>query len=184
MKRLFAVLLASLFALTLVACGGGSAPASDLTADQMAQAIVDSRPTEENEAYTIFTLPANGSTAMAGASQQLTQEQIDSQTQLSLSMLGLTAEDVQQAAFSVSLMNVKAYGVGVFSPAEGKTQQVKDALQEFVEAQQAAQQNYLPDQYAIAKAAKVETLKNGLVVVVMCENQDTVFAALDKALNQ
>ena len=101
---------------------------------------------------------------------------------MSLEVLGLTAEDVESASYSVSLMNVKAYGVAIVKPAEGKTDAVKEALSGFIESQKSAQENYLADQYAIAKAAKLETLKSGEVVLVMCENQDQVFQSSETAL--
>ena len=43
--------------------------------------------------------------------------------------LTLTPDQLQQYAFSISLINVKAYGVGVFMPAEGQTEAVKAALE-------------------------------------------------------
>ena len=34
---------------------------------------------------------------------------------------------------------------------------------------------YLPDQYDIALAAKLDTLSDGTILLVMCEDQDGVF---------
>ena len=39
------------------------------------------------------------------------------------------------------------------------------------------------DQYDIANAAKVETLEDGTILLVMCEDQDTVLDAIKTALN-
>ena len=101
---------------------------------------------------------------------------------LLLEMLGLTAEDMSAFALSVSMMNVKAYGIVLAMPAEGKEQTVLDALNGFVANQQTSFEHYLADQYEVAKAAKVETLADGTVVMVMCENSDQVYDAITAAL--
>ena len=41
---------------------------------------------------------------------------------------------------------------------------------------------YLADQYDIAKNARLETLEDGTVLLVMCEDQDTVYDAIAKAI--
>ena len=89
---------------------------------------------------------------------------------------------MQEAAFSLSLMNVQTYGVAIVMPAQNRTGAVKEALQAYIDGQKAAQQNYLPDQYAIAKAARLETLKTGEVVLVMRDGQNDVYSAIEKAL--
>ncbi|TCL57838.1 DUF4358 domain-containing protein [Allofournierella massiliensis] len=183
MKRLISILLAGVLAAGLVGCAssGADSAASHTPADYTA-ALADSRTEEDNSNYTIFTLEDGSYTASKGYAEHLDSEAIASQGQMSLEVLGLAAEDVQSAAYSVSLMNVKAYGVAIVKPAEGKTDAVKEALSGFIEAQKSAQENYLADQYAIAKAAKLETLKSGEVVLVMCENQDQVFQSIETAL--
>ena len=67
-------------------------------------------------------------------------------------------------------------------PAEGKTDAVKQALQDFVTHEQMSMEHYLEDQYQIAKAAKVEVLPSGEVVLVCCENSDAVLSAIKTAL--
>ena len=99
-----------------------------------------------------------------------------------LQVLGLTEENVEEAVFSVSMMNVQSYGLAIVKPADGKETAVTEGLQTFIDGQKAAQENYLADQYAIAKAAKLDTVKSGEVVLVMCEEQDTVFSAIKDAL--
>ena len=44
-------------------------------------------------------------------------------------------------------------------------------------------QQYLIDQYDIANAAKVETLDDGTILLVMCEDQDTVLESIKTSLN-
>ena len=69
--------------------------------------------------------------------------------------------------------------MAIVKPAEGKTDAVKEALSSFIEAQKSAQENYLADQYAIAKAAKLNVLKCGEVILVMCCGQDTVYNSIE-----
>jgi hypothetical protein len=101
---------------------------------------------------------------------------------LMLQMLGLTADDMSAFGISLSLMNVKAYGIAAIMPAEGREQAVLDGLNGFVSNQQASFELYLADQYEIAKAARVETLADGTVLMVMCEDSDQVYSAITAAL--
>ena len=184
MKRIAALFAVCLLAFGLTACSGSSTSAANYTTQQLVDAVTDSRTQDMNDAYPVFTLENGTINATGSTAGELTGDQIKTQGQLSLDMLGLSQEDVTQAAFSVSLMNVQSYGVGVFLPSEGRTEAVKTALEGFVQAQQAAQQNYLADQYAIAKAAQIKTLKNGAVVLVMCQDQNTVLESMEQALEQ
>ena len=59
---------------------------------------------------------------------------------------------------------------------------MKQALQDFVTHEQMSMEHYLEDQYQIAKAAKVEVLPSGEVVLVCCENSDAVLSAIKTAL--
>ena len=99
-----------------------------------------------------------------------------------LQVLGLAEEDVEEAAFSVSMMNVQSYGLAIVKPAEGRQAAVTEGLQAFIDSQKAAQENYLADQYAIAKAARLDAVKSGEVVLVMCAEQDAVFSSIKDAL--
>ena len=58
----------------------------------------------------------------------------------------------------------------------------EQALQDFVTHEQMSMEHYLEDQYQIAKAAKVEVLPSGEVVLVCCENSDAVLSAIKTAL--
>jgi len=101
---------------------------------------------------------------------------------LMLEMLGLTPDDMTAFGLSVSLMNVQAYGIAAVMPAEGAEQTVLDGLNGFVSNQQTSFEHYLPDQYDIAMSAKVETLADGTVLMVMCENSDQVYETIAAAL--
>ena len=96
----------------------------------------------------------------------------------------LTSSDDETAyAISVSAMNVRAYGVAAILPAAGKEDLVLEGLNSFVENQKRSFEQYLADQYEIAKEAKVGTLEDGTVLLVMCENQDAVYDSIKDALS-
>lgn len=97
-------------------------------------------------------------------------------------MFKLNAEDMKAFAISASMMNVKAYGIAAVMPAEGKAEAVKAALQGFIDLQKQNFEFYLADQYDVAKAAKLETLSDGTILMVMCEGQDTVFNGIKTAI--
>ena len=68
-------------------------------------------------------------------------------------------------------------------PAEGKSEEILEGVNAFVEQQKQSFEQYLVDQYEIANAAKVETLDDGTILLVMCEDQDTVLDAIKTSLN-
>lgn len=135
------------------------APATSALAD----AITSVRTDEENEAYPVFSDKA----AIEDAYYQV---------------VGFTAADVDEIAMSVSLINVKAYGIVLAKPAEGCADTVKAGLQAFIDTQCNNFETYLADQYEIAKNAKLETLDDGTIVMVMCANADAVYDAIVAAL--
>lgn len=99
----------------------------------------------------------------------------DNLGQATFDILGLDPADCSACALSVSLVNVKAYGIAAVYPVDGREEQVKEGLSAFIKMQQQNFQMYLPDQYDIALAAKLETLSDGTILLVMCEDQDGVF---------
>ena len=62
------------------------------------------------------------------------------------------------------------------------TQAVKEGLQAYIDRQQQNFEMYLQDQYEVAKNARLETLEDGTVLMVMCEDQDSVFEAISDAI--
>ena len=160
MKRIFTLILA-LSLLALTACsGGGTGETDSLTPEERTQrfvtAITDARSEEDNE-YNSILSSADDDTA-----------------DMTFQLLGVTAEDMESFAISVSLMNVKAYGIAAIKPVDGREAAVLNGLQDFIAQQKSNFQQYLADQYAIAEKARLETLDNGTVLMVMCEDQDTV----------
>lgn len=89
-------------------------------------------------------------------------------------MLGVEETDLAAYAISMSGMNVNAYAVAAIMPAEEKADTVKDGLQAYIENQKQSFEHYLEDQFAIANSAKLETLKDGTILLVMCKGQDAV----------
>ncbi len=167
MKRILSLSLAALLlAATLAGCTGGEA-GKQLTAEEYTElyktAIEGARDDELNQYNPVVTAVTENDEYM-------------------LTLLGLTADDMAAYGLSVSLMNVQAYGIAAVYPAEGKADAVTAGLQGFIDLQRQNFEQYLPDQYEIAKSAKLETLSDGTVLMVMCENQDEVFNAIKSAI--
>ena len=179
MKRMTALILCLCLALALVGCGS-DAPAATGPKD-FVSILSAARSEEDNSANVIFTYKDGKYAAHGAYAQDLTQKDIDSQAAMCMSMLGLVPENIEEAAFSVSLMMVHSYGIAIVKPT-GAAQPVIDGLQTFIDGQKAAQQNYLADQYEIASNAKLEKLRSGQVVLVMSEGQDKIFDSMEAAL--
>ena len=182
-KFLIAAALASLALFSLAACGGKDASSAAEPKDY-SQIIHDARTDEENENLMILTGKGDGSfTAADGPAGEMTEEDLKAQADnFILPMLGLQDGDYEEFSASVSLLNVRSYGVAIVKPAEGKTETVQEALENYVTSQQMSMENYLADQYVIAKAATVTTVPTGEVVLVCCENSADVLAAIEAAL--
>ena len=99
-------------------------------------------------------------------------------------MLGITDDNTTAYAVAVSPMNIKAYGIAAILPAEGKSDEVLEGVQGFVDQQKQNFEQYLADQYDIANAAKVETLEDGTLLLVMSEGQDALFDAIRDSIEK
>ena len=140
----------------------------ELTADQRTElyqtAIENARDEEENNAFTIITSVD------------------DDLGQTTFNLLGLDKEDVEACALSASLMNVKAYGIAVVYPVAGREEAVRNGLNDCIATQKGSFQQYLQDQDEIANKAKLGTLKDGTILLVMCENQDQVYESIQTTI--
>lgn len=183
MKRIIATLLAGLALFALVGCSSGK-PAASSTPINYAEILHDARSDEDNEYNMIFSKGEDGKyVAQDGYSSEYDADQLNDEIEnMLLPLLGLEEGSYTDFAASVSAMMVQSYGVAIVKPAEGKTQEVTDALNNYVLSQQQSMEHYLEDQYEIAKSAKVETVPTGEVVMVCCENSDTVLANIKAAL--
>ena len=180
MKKFIAALLAGLTLFTLVGCSGGS-KADSSTPKDYAQIIHDARSDEDNEYDMIFTKGEDGKfTAIDGYSAEYEPDQLNEEIRDILMPL-LNLEDGQYTAFaaSISSMMVRSYAVAIVKPAEGKTDEVKAALEA---SEQQSMEHYLEDQYLVAKAATVTVAPTGEVVLVCAEDHDTILANIEKAL--
>lgn len=151
-------------------------------------AITGARDADFNDAYNILTNDRIAAIEAAKkADAAITDEDAgkmyDSQTEMIFSLLGFTPTDAEAYAVSVSPLNVKAYGIAVVKPAEGKQELVEKGLTAFIEGQRKSFEQYLVDQYEVAKAGYVKTLEDGTVIMVVTEGQDEVYAAITKALS-
>ena len=145
-------------------CGEKQAQPKPLTVEERTQlyqtAIENARDQETNDAMGVVTSTE------------------DSTAPLLLELLGLTEEDMNAFALSVSAMNVKAYAIAAVYPAPGQEEEVQEGLNAFVEQQKQNFKQYLVDQYEIASNARLETLEDGTILLVMSEHQDEVFDAI------
>ena len=186
MKRIIASLLAGLALLALVGCGASGSGSSGSTAStpkDYTQILHDARSVEDNEYEMIFTKKDGKFTAQYGYSAEYEPDQLSDEIEnMMMPLLGLEDGMYDDFAASVSGMMVKAYGVAIVKPAEGKTQDVVDAMNAYVQGQQQAMEHYLEDQYEIASAAQVVTVPTGEVVMVCCEDSDIVLENIKKAL--
>ena len=172
MKRILTLTLAAALLLSARAgCPGGGSQESqavktpeEYTAAYQS-AIEGARDDEMNEAVPVITSTD------------------DQMADLVLPMVGITSDNAAAFAVAVSPMNIRAYGIVAVLPAEGKSEEVQEGLQGFIDQQKQSFEQYLADQYDIANAARLETLDDGTILLVMCEDQDIVFDAIQDALS-
>ncbi len=99
-------------------------------------------------------------------------------------MLELEEEDLSAYALSVSPVNIRAYGIVAALPAAGKEDDVHEALSGFVDRQKESFFQYLEEEYDIASNARLETLEDGTLLLVMCEDQDAVFDSIRDSIER
>lgn len=169
MKKALSLALALALAVTALAgCSGKSGGAAAKTPEELTKLYADA-------------ITANGGEGVE-YNPVISEAKEGDDSALLLEFMGLKPEDMTAFGISMSLMNVNAYAIAAIMPAEGKADTVKQALQTYQENQMANFEMYLADQYDIAKNAKLETLEDGTVLLVMCEGQDAVYDAIAKAI--
>ena len=166
MKSMRSLTLAVLLA-GLTGCAGTQAqPSLDPEARTALYeaAIQGARDQEQNDAFALITAPDD---PLAG---------------VILPLVGVEQGDMTAYAISASPMITQAYAVAAALPASGREEAVRAGFEGFIDQQKRNFEQYLPDQYAIAQAARLETLSDGTVLLVMCENQDEVLEAVRTAI--
>ena len=186
MKRIIACLMAGVMLLALVGCGasGSSGSASSAAKKDYTQILHDARSDEDNKYEMIFTKGEDGKfTAIDGYSAEYDADQLDDEVKnMILPLLNLEDDMYTDLAASVSSMMVRSYAVAIVKPAEGKTDEVKAALEAYVASEQQSMEHYLEDQYQIAASSHISTAPTGEVILVCCENPEAVMNAIKTAL--
>ena len=150
--------------------GGGKGEETPLSPEERTElyknAIESARDQEMNEAVPVITSTE------------------DDMADFILPMLGITAENTSSFAVAVSAMNVRAYGIAAVMPAAGEDEAVLEGLNGFIENQRQSFEQYLADQYEVAKNARLETLEDGTLLLVMSEGQDALFDAIRDSIEK
>ena len=173
MKKLFALALVAAMSLSVLAGCGGTAENND--------AAAPSKTPEELTTLYKDAITANGG-EMVEYNPVISEAKEEDGSAMLLEMMGLKTEDMTAFGISTSMMNVKAFGIAAVMPAEGKEEAVKASLQAFVDQKCTEFETYLVDQLEVAQNAKLETLADGTVLMVMTEGQDEVFTAISAAI--
>lgn len=161
--------------------------AAAMALSMLALAGCSNQPSTPSTAKTpeeLTTLYADAITANGGEMVEYNPvvSEFNEETAMIMEMMGLEADEVTALGVSTAMMNTKAYGIAAVMPAEGEHDGVVEDLQAFIDLKQTQFEFYLPDQYEISLNARLETLQDGTVLMVMTEDQDTVFENISKAI--
>ena len=156
LKRFFAALLAGLALTALAGCEvASSKPSSQAEPKDYAKVIHDARSEEDNAYYMIFSQKDGKYTAQDGYSGEYDESQLSDEVEnMLMPLLNLEEGMYTDFAASLSSMMVQSYGIAIVKPADGKTQEVVEALKAYILSEQQSTEHYLEDQYQIAKNAK------------------------------
>ena len=169
MKRTISLTLSVLMTAALLAgCGTKTAP---------------EKTPEELTALYAEAITANGG-EMVEYNPVVTAVSEEDGSAMILELLGLNPEDMTAFGVSASMMNTKAYGIALVRPAAEKEDAVREGLQGFIDRQKQSFERYLEDQYEVAKNARLETLEDGTILMVMTQEQDTVFNSIKEAVEK
>lgn len=186
MKRILSLLLILTLAIAAVGCAAqpkdpqpDPAPKKDYTA-----ILTEARNKEDNDYMEVIGKDEDGKLTLTHNPMEVDKESFQGTIDMTFEMMSLDVEMMEDMAISSSLMNISAYSIAIVKPAEGKEEAVRKALEGYVELQQKSFENYLPNQYEVTKAAKVETMKTGEIVLVMAEDSDNIMGSIRQALEK
>lgn len=190
MKNKVIAFILMLSLLVLTACGGTAPAPNARTPEELAaryEAALKAAQSGNEYAPFILTNVSDYHFLIAeGLEADFTEEEWKSQFEDYKSILfqltGLDPADMQAYAMAINLMNISVDAVALIMPAAGREQAVTDALKTYVAQVQQSFENYLPGPYEIAKQAKIETLADGTLVLVMCEDGSSVLETIKKEL--
>lgn len=161
--------------------------AAALALSMLALAGCSNQPSTPSTAKTpeeLTTLYADAITAHGGEMVEYNPvvSEFNEESAMFTEMMGLEADEVSAFGVSTSMMMVHAYGIAAVMPAEGEHDDVVEDLQSFIDLKRSQFELYLPDQYEIALNARLDTLEDGTVLMVMTADQDTVFENISKTI--
>ena len=168
MKRMLPFFLAAaLLALSGCADKGGSGkdPTPEERTTHYKDAIEEARDTQTNTDFPLFVTGGETPDAI-------------------FELLGIPKDDISAYAMSIAAANTQAYAVAAVYPAKGKADAVMQSLKDYIKSKKQAFESDLPDQYEIARNAKIETLDDGTILLVMCKGLDEVFTSIKSSVNK
>lgn len=193
LHRILAATCALTLALSLAACGSAassSAPsvAPPATSSSTAPAVKDysaiivgARVDDDNTSYPVVVGNAEGE-SLGHNPSSTTDEDAKSMIDMMRDTTGFTPELFSNYAYSMSLINIRAYCVAILMPVKGQEAAAMEAVNAFVTLQQKAFENYLVDQYEVAKGTIIKELPSGEIIVIMSEGANDVADKIESAL--
>ena len=183
MKKFLTLTLAFMLCLTTAACAAKPASTgTDRSALDFAKIIKEARDQETNDNMDIIGAIKGETPSLKHNPHEIDAESSKDMIAMSMEFMGLTPDMLDNFAFSASMMNIRAYAVGIFLPAADKAEDVKAALQTYVDNQVSSFTNYLPDQFEVAKAAVLKQLPTGEYLLVMSPDASDIATAMESAL--
>lgn len=196
MKKVISLILAMVMILSLAACGEKTPPDNtkqpdtstndpidttdtDLDNNDSEDAEIENNEVEDATDDSIIVGSLNERLAYIIDNSRLDPNEIDafpasiSNETGVLDFLQIGEDQVTEYSAAFSMMSVHAYMVAVMKAAEGQDEAVTAALQSYKDSMINSFEQYLPDQYDIAKNAIVFA-EQGYIGLVMCNGQDEV----------
>lgn len=139
---------------------------------------------KEVDEYLVYIVSEDNGKAYAAFEenrfQPLFSMMMDVDNSLLESILGISANDVEEYAIQTPMAIISAQSYMIIKPASGKKDTVKKALSSYLEKQEQQWSTYLADQYELVRNRKEVELGDYLIVIIS-EDNDAVFDAIKKA---